>query len=203
MTAGKGAASGTRRFTASAAALALMLGLQACSFPGLPASSSTPENTEAAQEPAAPAPVNELAEGSTSHRLGAASHTLILDYWTNQNPAEWTPESSPIINVSLKIDGGPDSAAVRVTRFNARVDALGVELTNDQGSFALEPPFAYTSGFALPANPGEKSTTVLFTIDLLTETAPGSGVFTRQTVLDTLTIGYPEKAPDGGGEAAA
>ena len=126
----------------------------------------------------------------------------MLDYWTNENPASWTPESSPIINVSLKIDGAPGPGAVRVTRFNARVDALGVELTNDQGSFALEPPYAYTSGFALPANPSAASTTVLFTIDLLTETEPGSGIFTRQTVLDTLTIGYSGKVPDAAAEPA-
>ncbi|MBD7994162.1 hypothetical protein H9639_02485 [Arthrobacter sp. Sa2CUA1] len=197
--------SGAHRVAVSAAALALMLGLQACSFPGIPGSSGAPQSTEETQAPAAPAPepVNELAEGSTSHRLGAASHTLILDYWTNENPADWTPESSPIISVSLKVDGNSAPGAIRVTRFNTRIDALGVELTNDQGSFALEPPYAYTSGFALPSNPGEESTTVLFTIDLLTETAPGSGVFTRQTVLDTLTIGYPGTAPDGGGEPAA
>ena len=203
MTAIMRAASGAHRITVSAAALALVLGLQACSFPGIPSSGGAQESTEETQAPAAPAYVNELAEGSTSHRLGAASHTLILDYWTNENPADWTPESSPIISVSLKVDGDSAPGAIRVTRFNARVDALGVELTNDQGSFALEPPYAYTSGFALPSNPGEKGTKVLFTIDLLTETAPGSGVFTRQTVLDTLTIDYPVTAPDGGGEPAA
>ena len=202
MTVSRRAGSGARRISVSAAALALVLGLQACSFPGIPGSSGTPDSTEEAQEPA-PAPVNELAEGSISHRLGAASHTLILDYWTNEDPAGWTPDSSPIINVSVKIDGESSPGAIRVTRFNARVDALGVELANDQGSFALEPPHAYTSGFALPANPSAASTTVLFTIDLLTETEPGSGVFTRQTVLDTLTIGYSHEAPEAAGEPAA
>lgn len=190
-----------RRIIGSAAALALMLGLQACSFPGFPASSEAKANSDETPNPG-PVAENELAQGSTSHRLGAASHTLVLDYWTNENPASWTTESSPIINVSLKIDGAPGPGAVRVTRFNARVDALGVELTNDQGSFALEPPYAYTSGFALPANPSAASTTVLFTIDLLTETEPGSGIYTRQTVLDTLTIGYSGKVPDAAAEPA-
>ncbi|MER1997415.1 MAG: hypothetical protein ABTA24_13100 [Arthrobacter sp.] len=200
MTAVTRPASALRRVTTVAAAAALMLGLQACSVPGFPGSSETAASTE--QNPETPAAVNELAEGSTSHRLGAAAHTLVLDYWTNENPAEWTPESSPIINVSVKIDGAPGPGAVRVTRFNARVDALGLELTNDQGSFALEPPYSYTSGFALPANPSATSTTVLFTIDLLTETEPGSGVFTRQTVLDTLTIGYSAAEADAGTAAA-
>lgn len=182
-----------------AAAAVLVPGLQACSVPGFPGSRDSSESRAETREPG-PAAENELAEGSTSHRLGAASHTLVLDYWTNEDPAGWTPESSPIINVSVKIDGAPGPGAVRVTRFNARVDALGMELTNDQGSFALEPPYAYTSGFALPANPSAASTTVLFTIDLLTETEPGSGVFTRQTVLDTLTVGYSGEAPGAGTE---
>lgn len=179
-----------------AAALALMPGLQACSVPGFPGSGTV--DSQAEEWEAGRAVENELAEGSTSHRLVAASHTLLLDYWTSEDPAGWTPESSPIINLSVKIDGTPVPGAVRVTRFNARVDALGVELANDQGSFALEPPYAYTSGFALPANPTAESTTVLFTIDLLTETEPGSGVFTRQTVLDTLTIGFAGMAADAG-----
>ncbi|MBF4995205.1 hypothetical protein ITX31_13945 [Arthrobacter gandavensis] len=189
--------SGARRLIGIAAALALLPGLQACSVPGFPGSSEGPESSAASMVPG-PAVDNDLADGSTSHRLGAASHTLVLDYWTSEDPAGWTPESSPIINVSVKIDGAPGPGAVRVTRFNARVDAMGVELTNDQGSFALEPPYAYTSGFSLPANPSATSTTVLFTIDLLTETEPGSGVFTRQTVLDTLTVGYPGGEPDAG-----
>ncbi|MER2135892.1 MAG: hypothetical protein ABS910_14555 [Arthrobacter sp.] len=202
MTAVNRPASSSRRIIGLTAALALMLGLQACSVPGFPGSSEAKESSEGIEEPG-PVAENDLAAGSTSHRLGAASHTLVLDYWTNENPASWTPESTPIINVSMKIDGAPGTGAVRVTRFNARVDALGVELTNDQGSFALEPPYAYTSGFALPANPSAASTTVLFTFDLLTETEPGSGVFTRQTVLDTLTIGYSGEAPDAAGEPAA
>ncbi len=195
-------ASGAGRIIGTAAALALMLGLQACSVPGFPGSSEAAGSTEQITEPG-PAAENDLAEGSASHRLGAASHTLVLDYWTNESPGEWTPDSSPIINVSVKIDGESSPGAVRVTRFNARVDALGIELTNDQGSFALEPPYAYTSGFALPANPSAASTTVLFTIDLLTETEPGSGVFTRQTVLDTLTIGYSGEPSDAAADPAA
>ncbi|MGW9404991.1 hypothetical protein ACWGQ2_13615 [Arthrobacter sp. NPDC055585] len=190
-------ASRTGRTIGAAAVLALMLGLQACAVPGFPGSSEAVASSEETREPG-PAAENDLAAGSTTHRLGAASHTLVVDYWTNESPAEWTPDSSPIINVSVKIDGESSPGAVRVTRFNARVDALGVELTNDQGSFALEPPYAYTSGFALPANPSATSTTVLFTIDLLTETEPDSGVFTRQTVLDTLTIGYASEAPGAG-----
>jgi hypothetical protein len=134
----------------------------------------------------------DLTSGSKSHRLGAAAHTLIIDYWTTEDPSSWTPDSSPIINLNARIDGAPTGEAIKVTRFNARADALASVLTNDTGSFAIDPPYAYSSGVVVPANPKAKSTKIVFTIDLLTETAPGTGVFTRQTILDSLTIGYPK-----------
>ena len=143
--------------------------------------------------PAAPvwkAVRGDLASGSKTHRLGAAAHTLVIDYWTTEDPTSWTPDSSPIINLNARIDGAPTGEAIKVTRFNARVDALGAVLANDTGNFAIDPPYAYSSGVVVPANPKAKSTKIVFTIDLLTETAPGTGIFTRQTILDSLTIGY-------------
>jgi hypothetical protein len=134
----------------------------------------------------------DLSSGSKTHRLGAAAHTLIIDYWTTEDPNSWTPDSSPIINLNARIDGAATGEAIKVTRFNARVDALGSVLANDTGSFAIDPPYAYSSGVVVPANPKAKSTKIVFTIDLLTETAPGTGIFTRQTILDSLTIGYPK-----------
>ncbi|RAM37306.1 hypothetical protein [Arthrobacter globiformis] len=145
--------------------------------------------------PAAPVwkPVRgDLASGSKTHRLGAAAHTLVIDYWTTEDPASWTPDSSPIISLNARIDGAPTGEAIKVTRFNARVDALGAVLANDTGSFAIDPPYAYSSGVVVPANPKATSTKIVFTIDLLTETVPGTGIFTRQTILDSLTIGYPK-----------
>ncbi|WAP50422.1 hypothetical protein OL239_10060 [Arthrobacter sp. ATA002] len=158
-----------------------------------------------------PVPTGDLAGGSHSKRLGAAAHTLVIDYWTPDNPAEWTPDSTPIVNFTARIDGTGGGEEIRVTRFNARVDALATVLANDTGSFAVEPPYAYSSAVAVPANPGADATTIIFTLDLLTETAPGSGIFTRQTVIDSLTVGYSQPGPaadkhdagDGGTPKAA
>jgi hypothetical protein len=154
--------------------------------------SQSPASTEASA-PAAPAwvPVaGDLSRGSVTHSLGAAGHTLIVNYWITDNVATLTPRDAPIIRLSAHIDGSPDGNAIKVTRFNARVDALGAVLANDQGDFAVQPPYSYSSGVVVPANPSAHSTQVLFTFDLLTETEPGSGIFTRQTVLDTVTLGY-------------
>jgi hypothetical protein len=158
---------------------------------------ATPVTAPAPPPRKAPVPVwkpvrGDLASGSKTHRLGAAAHTLIIDYWTTEDPSAWSPDSSPIINLNARIGGASTGEAVKVTRFNARVDALGAVLANDTGSFAIDPPYAYSSGVVVPANPKATSTKIVFTIDLLTETAPGTGIFTRQTILDSLTIGYPK-----------
>lgn len=152
-----------------------------------------PAASAAPTAPAAPVwvPVaGDLSHGTVTHTLGAAAHNLIVNYWMTDDAAALSPNDAPIIRLSAHIDGSPDGNAIKVTRFNARVDALGTVLANDQGDFAVQPPFSYSSGVVVPANPTAHSTQVLFTFDLLTETAPGTGIYTRQTVLDTVTIGY-------------
>lgn len=162
--------------------------------------------TSDAAEPAEPewtAVESDLDTGSASHTLSAASRNLVIDYWTDADVSLLTPESTPIIRVTARMDGEDDGAAVTVTRFNAQVQSLGTELANDTGSFAIAPPYAYTTAVALPANPTAHSTELLVTFDLLTETAPGSGVFTRQTILDTVSLGYaqpPASNEDPAGE---
>ena len=162
-----------------------------------PTPTPTPTPTVLETPPAAPAWVparNELSNGSVTHRIDAASHTLIIDYWTDGDPAAWTPDSSPLIRLNARIDGPDHGNEIKVTRFNVRADSLAAVLANDQGEFTVAPPFAYSSGVVLPPNPKAHSTQLLVTFDLLTETAPGSGIYARQTVLDTLTIGYARPA---------
>lgn len=146
--------------------------------------------TEEPAEPVWTAVGSDLDAGSVTHTLSAASRDLVIDYWTDADVSALTPESTPIIRVSARVDGEDDGTAITVTRFNAQVQALGKELANDTGSFVIAPPYAYTTAVALPANPTAHSTELLVTFDLLTETAPGSGVFTRQTILDTVSLGY-------------
>jgi hypothetical protein len=134
---------------------------------------------------------NDLADGSASHALGAAGNRLIVDYWTTDNVTMWTSDSSPIIQLSAKVAGAVEDKAVKITRFNARVDALNTVLANDTGDFAVGDPHSYSSAVLVPPHPGSDSTRIVFTYDLLTETAPGTGIFTRQTVMDSLTIAYP------------
>jgi hypothetical protein len=84
---------------------------------------------------------------------------------------------------------------VKVTRFAATLDSSdgsSVPLADDQGEFVLTPPYSYTSALAVPdetaALTNRTSRTIDVRFDLLIETAPGSGAFYRQTVLDTVAL---------------
>lgn len=188
------------------AASAVLVVLSGCSIPGLPGATGAPDAAPAAEvqqassvDGAMPDSAGDLSNGAMTHRVAAAANTLVLDYWTTENVSEWTPDSRPIINVNAYIEGPGTGETVRVTRFEARLDGSGTVLATDPGSFALEPPFAYASAIVVPANPGAAGSKIIFTLDLLTETAAGSGVFARQTVVDAVTIGY---ATSGGTSTA-
>ena len=190
--------------------LATALTLSGCSLPGLPgptgapsveqAAAVTPTPQAEATTPAAPlAPVvptisGEMIKGAASHKLGAAGNQLVIDYWTTENPATWTAASSPIIRLSASVAGSTEKNAIKITRFNARIDATDTTLANDTGDFAVDAPHSYSSSIVVPGEGSPASTRIIFTFDLLTETAPGSGVFTRQTVMDTLTLQYAAPA---------
>lgn len=208
----------TRAFPALS--LAAVLSVSGCSLPGLPGPTGAPApapeveqatavtplpDMEAAAEPRPVRVVvpNDLADGTASHSLGAAGNQLVVDYWTTGNAALWTPESSPIIQLSAKVAGSAGDRAIKITRFNARIDAMNAVLANDTGDFAIGAPHSYSSAVVVPGHPGADSTRIVFTFDLLTETGPATGVFTRQTVMDSLTIGYAATAtPDSNTSAS-
>lgn len=166
--------------------------------PAAPTSATAdPEDATGAESPGsveeAWAPVKtDLDDGSVTHTLSAAARNLVIDYWIEDDVSRLTPDSTPIIRINAHVDGADDGTLIDVTRFNAQVQSLGVDLANDTGSFAINPPYSYMTAVALPANPTAHSTEVLVTFDLLTETRPGSGNFTRQTILDTVSLGYAQ-----------
>lgn len=184
--------------------MAAALTLSGCSIPGLPGPTGAPSVEQAAAvtpqpeaipttAPATPAKATitgDMIKGAVSHKIGAAGNQLVIDYWTSKDPASWTPESSPIIRLSASVVGSTEKNAIKITRFNARIDAPEVTLANDTGDFAVDAPHSYSSSVVVPAAPEASPMRMLFTFDLLTETAPGSGIFTRQTVMDTLTLQY-------------
>lgn len=144
-----------------------------------PSASSTPAVT-ATPDPFAD---GDLAGGSVEHSKPVGDHALVINYWTDGVSTD--------VHLSAELEGADRDHAVKVTRFAATLsggDGAETPLADDQGEFVLTPPFSYTSALALPAVTGESSTTLDIRFDLLVETAPGSGAFYRQTVLDTVAL---------------
>jgi hypothetical protein len=136
-----------------------------------------------------------LAAGSVAHVLAAGSRNLVIDYWTTQNVAAWTSNLTVPINVSAHMEDSDTAHAVEVTQFKATLatdaSANVTTLMGDIGQFVITPPYSYGSVLIMPAEPAAAHTaTISIQFDLLIETAPKSGTYFRQTVLDTLPITF-------------
>jgi hypothetical protein len=143
-----------------------------------------------------PADRGDLGRGSLTRKLAAGERTLVIDYWTDADPATLTAASPTVIKVSAHIENGDAEHAVKVSRFLATFDdgqAL-TTMSDDRGEFVLTPPYSYGTALTLrPTNPTAQSVTVSVQFDLLIETAPGSGSYFRQTVLDNVRIAFPTR----------
>lgn len=159
---------------------------------------TTPEPTATSTPSATPTLVNpfaggDLENGALKHERQVGDHSLVINYWTNGG-------TDPDVHLSAELKGADRDHAVKVTRFAASLDSsdgTSVPLADDQGEFVLTPPYSYTSALALPsqeADPGRTSRTIDVRFDLLLETAPGSGAFYRQTVLDSVALDAAEGA---------
>ena len=130
----------------------------------------------------------DLASGADTHIRNAGDLKLVIDYWTEQNPATWTADAGAAIQLTAHIEGAKDSRRIKVSRFTVRtVEDEPKVLLTDKGAFAVQPPFSYSSAIVTPAM-NAKSMSLLLQYDLLVETAEDSGQFFRQTVLDQLKV---------------
>ena len=134
----------------------------------------------------------DLSDGSVTHYLDAGSRKLVVNYWIDQDPAQWTATRSTIINLAAHIENGDTSHAVLVSDFNATLDdgTSVTTLDDDKGAFTITPPYAYSTGLVVRAHPGATSATVILKYDLLVQTAPGFMAYFRQTVIDTVHINF-------------
>ncbi|GAB3244056.1 hypothetical protein [Kineosporia babensis] len=160
---------------------------------------STPGPTPSTEPSPAPTEANpfaggDLAGGSLRHQLPVGDHSLVINYWTGD------ADSATNVHLSAELKGADRKHAVKVTRFAATLKSAGTEtaLADDQGEFVLTPPYSYTSALAVPASTDATSRSLDVRFDLLVETAPGSGAFYRQTVLDTVALNAADtSAPRG------
>lgn len=180
----------------------------ACSLPDVsmsPGVGGSAAATSSAAHSAAPAPVavpaaattaaprasGPLDAGSVTHSLAAGNRSVVIDYWTTEDAASWRATDAKTLQLAAHVEGGGTAAKVEVTRFAATADDGTSRSTvlEDRGEFVITPPFSYTTALLVPPSAATTRTLTLYVqLDLLVETAPGSGAFYRQTVLDSLAL---------------
>lgn len=166
------------------------------------AAAGTGSGTGSGTAVTAAAPAREpgdLDTGSATHRVAAGDVTVVIDYWTTQDPAAWTPERATAVHLSAHLEGAGDRTEVLVSRFSAVLDdgTRRTALAEDRGEFAISAPYSYGGVVTVPGlAPGTERAELAVQLDLLVETEPGSGSHYRQTVLDTLQLTFDsEVAP--------
>ena len=97
------------------------------------------------------------------------------------------------VQFSAHLENAGDTQTVYVSRFVATLDdGTNVkQVSEDKGSFVITPPYSYSGALTVhPADAAATSADLSIEFDLLVETAPGSGQFFRQTVLDTVHLEF-------------
>lgn len=171
-----------------------------------PKAPATPSATPAASPATAPPPApvtatpvtthvdrGDLAAGSLTRKLQAGSRTLVIDYWTDTPPSAITATAPTVLQMSAHIEDGDTEHTVKVSRFVATQDdgTATTTLADDRGEFVVTPPYSYGTALTVRStNPSGTSASLSIQFDLLIETAPGSGAYFRQTVLDTVRIAF-------------
>jgi hypothetical protein len=141
----------------------------------------------------------ELDNGSAAHALTVDGIQLMLNYWASGNPSEWNPASQGTVNVSAQVQGLPNNIIARITGFQVVAPPGGPgqpnsTLVSDSGDFVINAPYSYGSAFVMPQFAGgTKMVTLHVFLDLQIETAPNSGNYTRQSVIDTLRVSLVPK----------
>lgn len=141
-----------------------------------------------------PAERGDLFAGSLMRKLPAGDRTLVIAYWTDADPATLSATTPTIVKLAARLEGGDSKNTVKVSRFLATADdgSTSTTLAEDRGEFVITPPYAYGTALTIrPSNPTTTSVGLSIQFELLVETAPGSGAYFRQTVLDTVRVALP------------
>jgi hypothetical protein len=197
---------------ALALAAALTAGLTGCTLPDVTmspgithaaarsatAATTTPGAVPAAATSATPRPPGPLDTGSITHSLAAGSRKVVIDYWTTNDARSWRAKDTKSLQLSAHVEGGGNTVGLKVTQCLVIADDGTTRTTalDDRGEFVITPPFSYTTALSLlPSAPSATKLTLYVQFDVLVETAPTSGEYFRQTVLDSLTLPLLQEDP--------
>lgn len=144
---------------------------------------------------------NDLAEGSLHRTLQAGDVRLTVTYWSTLPTTSWRADVDKPISLSLSGASTTDPALplyLSQAALHVTVDRRGgttrqlaeqVDRATTSPGDAIRSPASYGQSFIIPAVDADATgLTLIFTYDVLEQTAPTSTTFSRQTGIDTLSI---------------
>ncbi|MCW2528347.1 MAG: hypothetical protein JWM76_3207 [Pseudonocardiales bacterium] len=181
----------TRQVNRSAVALLIAISVvltAACSFPGVPKRKAA--TTSASATAATPIAANIFKAGTVTHSVVFGAQTLVIKYYTTGAPA-WNGKAPIPVQFSAHVEGTDGLHAIKLSTFDSTFTTgqATVAIGKDQGPFVITPPFTYGGLLTVPVTQATQAA-VLNEFSLLVETAPKSGDFFRDTVVDRLDLTF-------------
>jgi hypothetical protein len=139
------------------------------------------------------APTGDLASGSVTHSIPAGSGTINLNFWTNQNPAEWTNDISVPVYLNVTVGDAGAKAKYTINAFSAKTTEA--QLVADVGNYEITPPFSYFTTMVVGPTDAE-SVEIVIEMEISMETAEGTGDYTKVRVADTLRVDFAAEAAE-------
>lgn len=191
----------TRLVLTAAGAAAAALLLTACSTPPwLEQSATAPSAAPTADATTITVVENDLAAGSLTRELQAGGVVVDVDYWSDVDLADWTADALKPLSISLSAaapTAGVDVVLARTTVTTAvsgddgalAAPAAFEDVADVDPGYTVTAPFSYGQTFVVPAvDAGATSIRFSLTYEFLVQTTPGSGDWTKQTAVDTITV---------------
>jgi hypothetical protein len=119
---------------------------------------------------------------------------VVIKSYATGTPA-WNGKAPIPVQFSAHVEGTDGLHAMKISTFDSTfmTGQTTVEVGKDHGPFAITPPSSYGGPLTVAVTQATQAT-VLNEFSLLVETAPKSGDFVRDTVVDRLDLTF---APTG------
>jgi hypothetical protein len=199
--------------TTTAAAMAMICTLTACSLPNLSMSpnvgkaktsattsqTSTPSSHATPSKPmpsfpattALPRAAGDLDTGSVTHKIAVGAFSAVIVYYTADNAKLYRDSSTKTIRIAVHIEGAGARQTILVNNLVATADddTTRAIVKQDPRSFAITPPQSYNTVVTIPATADESAVvTLIVELDFSVQITPTSTLYAAQTALDSITL---------------
>jgi hypothetical protein len=143
---------------------------------------------------------NDLRAGTLSRNFSVSGLSVRVTYSTPLKVAQWTPDVSKPLNVSLTTYANRRTQKIYLTRVRANIgvsDGAGslqapaplLDEANISPGFIVTAPNSYGQIFVVPAvDSGALYLTIDFTYEFLLQVSPKSRDYEKQTARDSITV---------------